>query len=29
METKTRSGRVVKKPNFFTPEEIVEDDYND
>ena len=29
METRTRSGRVVKKPEFFTPDEDVEDDYDE
>ena len=29
METKTRSWRVVKKPEFFTPDEDVEDDYSE
>jgi hypothetical protein len=29
METRTRSGRVVKKPEFFTPDEDVEDDFDE
>ena len=29
METRTRSGRVVKKPEFFTPDEVVEDDFDE
>ena len=29
METRTRSGRVVKKPVFFTPDEDVEDDFDE
>ena len=29
METRTRSGRVVKKPTLYTPDEVVEDDYNE
>ena len=29
METRTRSGRVVKKPKLYTPDEVVEDDYNE
>jgi hypothetical protein len=28
VETKTRSGRQIKKPNFYAPEEtVLEDDY--
>jgi hypothetical protein len=27
--TTTRSGRVIKKPVFYEPEEICEDDYSD
>ena len=29
METRTRSGHVVKKPEFFTPDEDVEDDFDE
>ena len=29
METRTRSGRVVKKPEIYTPDEVVEDDFSE
>jgi len=29
METRTRSGRVVKKPTLYTPDEVVEDDFDE
>jgi len=29
METRTRSGRIVKKPEIYTPDEVVEDDFSE
>lgn len=29
METRSRYGRIIKKPNLYEPQEVCEDDYSD